>query len=519
MTTGVIIAIAVMAVIVFIFILSYLKAPPDKAFIVTGLRRRVYIGKAGIRLPFLERVDKLSLELIPIDVRTQEAIPTADFINIFVDAAVNIKVSPELRNPGEEKLGKLDLAAQHFLGRDIEDIKSMATEVLEGNMREIVGKMSLRDMVLDRQTFANLVRENAAPDLAAMGLDIVSFNVQNFKDPNGVIENMGIDNTSKIKKDAAIARATAEKEIAVAQADADRASNEAKIMSQQAIALRQNELDIKNAELKKVADTARADADAAYKIRLEAQRKTLEVATAEANLAKLQKETEVQTQQVELTAQTLDAEVKKRADAELYAKQKAAEADLFSRQKEAEAQRFAAEQEAAGIEAKGRAEATAIEAKALAEATGIEKKAEAMTKMGQAAVTEMVVNKLPEIFGAAMEPMSKVGSITMWGEAGGSKLIGDTMGSLSKISAAVKETLGIDLGVAASALFGGKLALSDVATGTDSKAETKADWRALAQADKDTSINKIVAAAHNDASADMPKGVSAKPGVRGTGKA
>mgnify|MGYP006873373631 CR=1 FL=1 len=48
-------------------------------------------------------------------------------------------------------------------------------------------------MVSDRQKFAELVKENAEPDLAAMGLDIVSFNVQNFVDENGVIENLGVD--------------------------------------------------------------------------------------------------------------------------------------------------------------------------------------------------------------------------------------------------------------------------------------------------------------------------------------
>lgn len=449
------------AVVVLLFLaFGYIKAPPDRAFIVTGLKRRVYIGRAGIRIPLLERLDKLSLELISIDVKTQEAIPTADFINIFVDAAVNVKVSPNTNIIEEFKCSQLDLAAQHFLGRRIEEIKCMAKEVLEGNMREIVGRMSLKDMVLDRQTFANLVRDNARPDLASMGLEIISFNVQNFKDNSGVIENMGIDNISKIKKDAAIAKASAEKEIAVAQATADREANEAKIASQQAVAMKQNELDIKSAELKKKADTAKAEADAAYQIQQETQRKTIEVAAAEANLAKLSKQTEVQVQQVQLTTQQLEADIKKKADAELYSQQKIAEAALYRQQKEAEAKRFVMEQEAAGIEAKGKAEASAIEAKAIAEAVGIEKKAEAMTKMGQAAVTEMIINKLPEVYGAAMEPLSKVGNITMWGESGGSKLIGDAMSSLSQINAAMKETLGFDLGALAGGLVGGKLGAS-----------------------------------------------------------
>ena len=118
--------------------------------------------------------------------------PTADYINIKVDAAVNVKISdtPDL----------LNLAAQNFLNRKVDYIASVAREVLEGNMREIVGKMELQEMVSDRQKFANLVKENAEPDLAAMGLDIVSFNVQNFVDDSAVIENLGVDNIVKIQK-------------------------------------------------------------------------------------------------------------------------------------------------------------------------------------------------------------------------------------------------------------------------------------------------------------------------------
>lgn len=169
------------------------------AYIISGVKKKskVVIGKASIRIPFFERLDKLNLRLIPIDVKTSNAVPTADYININVDATVNIKIS----NDPE----KLRLAAENFLNKNTEYIAGVAREVLEGNVREIVGKMKLEEMVSDRQKFANLVKENAEPDLAAMGLDIISFNVQNFVDGNEVIENLGIDNIVKIKKSAAIA--------------------------------------------------------------------------------------------------------------------------------------------------------------------------------------------------------------------------------------------------------------------------------------------------------------------------
>ena len=173
--------VAIVLVVVGLLVAGYVKASPDRAYIISGLRKepKVLIGKAGIKIPFLEKKDELNLQLIPIDVKTSSAVPTADYININVDAAVNVKVSSDNT--------RLQLAAQNFLNKPVDYIGSVAREVLEGNMREIVGKMNLEEMVSDRQKFAELVKENAEPDLAAMGLDIVSFNVQNFVDENGVI--------------------------------------------------------------------------------------------------------------------------------------------------------------------------------------------------------------------------------------------------------------------------------------------------------------------------------------------
>ena len=147
--------------------------------------------------------------------------PTADYININVDATVNIKIS----NDPE----KLRLAAENFLNKNTEYIAGVAREVLEGNVREIVGKMKLEEMVSDRQKFANLVKENAEPDLAAMGLDIISFNVQNFVDGNEVIENLGIDNIVKIKRVRRLPAPRVKRDIKVAQAAADKESNDAAV--------------------------------------------------------------------------------------------------------------------------------------------------------------------------------------------------------------------------------------------------------------------------------------------------
>lgn len=493
---------------------GYVKASPDKAYIISGLRKqpKVLIGKAGLKVPFFEKKDELNLQLIPIDVKTSSAVPTADYININVDAAVNVKVSSE-----EERL---KLAAENFLNKPTDYIGQVAREVLEGNMREIVGKMNLEEMVSDRQKFAELVKENAEPDLAAMGLDIVSFNVQNFVDENGVIENLGVDNIVKIQKNAAISRADSEKEIAkaravakkeandavvkseleianaqaealkakaIVKANADRESKEAQIAADTMIAQKENELAIKKAELQKDADTKQATADAAYNIQQENERKSVEIATADADLAKQEKAIVLKDKEIELTERSLDATIKKQADAEKYAKQqeadaklyetqkqseaklferqKNAEADKFEREKEAEAMKataeankYAMEQEAEGIRKKGEAEADAIKAKALAEAEGIEKKAEAMKQMGEAAVLEMYFKAMPEIAKNIAEPLAKVDKITMYGDGNSSKLMKDIMNTLNQVTDGMKESTGIDLSSILAGFTGAKIA-------------------------------------------------------------
>lgn len=460
LSATVLIPLIVIVLLIVLLCVGYVKAPPDMAYIISGVKKKskVVIGKASIRIPFFERLDKLNLRLIPIDVKTSNAVPTADYININVDATVNIKIS----NDPE----KLRLAAENFLNKNTEYIAGVAREVLEGNVREIVGKMKLEEMVSDRQKFANLVKENAEPDLAAMGLDIISFNVQNFVDGNEVIENLGIDNIVKIKKSAAIARAESERDIKVAQA-ADKESNDAAVAAQTEIAKKQNELAIKKSELQMEADTKKAMADAAYEIQKEEQRKTIEVTTANADIAKQEREIELKQKEVAVKEQSLEAEIKKQAEADKYAAQQRAEAELYQRQKDAEArqfeaqreaearkaqaeaERYAKEQEAAGIRAVGEAEASAIQAKGIAEAEAMEKKAEAYAKYNKAAVAEMMIKVLPDIAAKVAEPLGQIDKITIIGGGEGGNGVDQVAGNvpvvMAKVFESMKEATGIDL--------------------------------------------------------------------------
>ena len=451
-TIGIIIGVVFLIVVL---ASGYCKAPPDEAYIVSGMKKRILIGRAGIKIPFLERLDKLSLKLISVDVKTATSVPTADYINVRVDSVVNIKIS--------DKPEMIALAAQNFLNQDSKYICSVAREVLEGNVREIVGQMGLQDMVNDRKKFAEKVQENASPDLCAMGLEIVSFNVQNLTDEQGLIENLGIDNTTKIQKTAAITKAEAERDIQIAQAKASKESNDARVQAETEIAQRNNELAIRKAELKRQSDIKQAEADAAYDIQKQEQRKTIEVTSSMADIAKTEQDVVLNQKQADVMEQYLNAEVKKKADAEryrleqeaqaqLFQRSKQAEAELYEQQREAEAQKAKAEalkyaklQEAEGIRAVGEAEANAIRAKALAEAEGLNKKAEAMLKMQEAAVLQMYFEVLPQIAKAVAEPLANVESITMYGEGNNAKLIEDITKSTNQISSGMLDGIGIDL--------------------------------------------------------------------------
>ena len=454
------IAIPVILVIL-IFLMGYVKAPPDVAYIISGLRKhpKVLIGKAGIKIPFLERVDKLIVRQISIDIKSEGYIPTQDFIGVDVDAVAKVRVMTDPEG--------IQLAMKNFLNMTEDDFNRAIVDSLQGNMREIIGTITLKEICNDRKKFGDEVQSKAQTDMNALGIQIISCNIQRVTDENSLINSLGQDNMSKIQKDAAIAKAEAERDIAIAQAQAAKASNDAQVEADMHIAQKQNDLAIKQSELKVQEDTKRAEADAAYTIQQQEQQRSIETATVNAQIAKTEREAELKSK---------DAEVRAAADADRYRKEQEAQAALYQRQKDAEAvryeqeqaaeaakkaaeaARFAKEQEAAGIAAVGQAEAEAIRAKALAEAEGIDKKAEAMKKYGEAAVIEMIMNALPEIAKNVAEPLSKVDKITMYGEGNSAKLLSDIVNGTTQVTEGISAGMGLDLKSLLAGALGGKLA-------------------------------------------------------------
>ena len=502
-----VVAIVALVIVATIIVIKacWKVAGTNEVLIVSGLGQvRTKTGGGLFVIPLVQKVQCMTLENIQVDFTSRNEIPTKDAIHILVDAVANMAISTDET--------RQKIAASKFAGYTIEQIRATVIPVLEGNIREIISQTNFEDLIRgDKKAFSELVMENVTPNLADLGIDLTTFNIQNFSDKNGVIQDLGIENTEKIKKEAQVAAAKAKAEVAIAQAEADQMAADAEVKAMTEIAEKQNALKIRKAELQAKADTEQAKADAAKKIEAENQRKAQEIAQANANLARQEKEIELEEKRVAIKERSLEAEIKKTADAQkyaeqqnadakLYASQKAAEAELFERERQAEAKKIEIEKAAAAElakakadaeaqkalaeaiqaegeaiaaaeKAKGLAEAEAIKAKLQAEADGLREKAEAMKLYGDAAMADMqmqVIGKyfeqLPAIAQAVGEGYKGIDKMYMYGGDSG-KLAGNIIDTTTQISEGMAQGMGIDMKALLSSLFGAKIAVNSESNG------------------------------------------------------
>ena len=475
MNTLLFVGIGIIVVLVVLILAMYVKAPPAVAYILSGLCKepRVLIGTGGLKVPIIERLDKVFLGQTTVDIKTAMPVPTHDFIDVTVDAVCKVRVAPTPEG--------IRLAAKNFLNMTSEDIARQVEDSLEGNMREVIGAITLQGLVTDRDAFSDQIQQKAAKDMAKLGLEILSCNIQNITDQKGLIEGLGADNTYKIRKEAAITKANAEKDIQIAESEAKKAANDVRVKNETEIAERNNELAIKQADLKCVSDSKKAEADAAYEIQKQEQQRTVNEKTVDAKIAQTKREQVLAEEQVKVTENKLKAQINAQADAEKYQteidaqarkfkvttdaqaaleqQKREAEAKAYMAEQEAkavkakaDAAKYAALQEAEGIKAKGEAEAAATQAKLAAEAEGIRAKgdaeAEAMDKKAAAynksefakleMVLEMQKTVLPQVAENVAKPMSQIGDVTIYGTTGA-----EMNGVSQNVPAVMKQTFDI----------------------------------------------------------------------------
>lgn len=505
----------------------YVKAIPTEAVVITGAGHKepkFVTGRGVLVLPFIQRADRILMKIMKLDVKTpQTGVKTAEGVPLWIDSVVTVRVysnsstisSDELKDATPDELRakgqvisredyikqRQRAATSNFLGAKEHEFNDKVNDILQGNLREIVSEMTVMDVLTKRKDFAVRVMENAKPDLAKIGLEVVTFNIQDVQDAvdgcgkkHGVVEAIGTEREMEITRQAEIAKAQAARDINIARADAEREAAEKRAESETKISEAKTKQALRESELKAEADRAIADANAAGLIQQQRQEKTRREAEADVEIAAQEKEILKAEREAQVEQRRLDAEIRAKADAAKYNEQQKAEAKryadeqaaaaekrrreldaeakLFEIQREAAAKKIAAEAELAAaqmraqaVETEGKAKAAAIRAEALAVAEGIEKKAEAQAKMGDASKLEMMYNVLPQVATALASVLNGADNVTVYdgGSAASNLMSGMTQG-LNQFMHAMADGTGaeIDMTALAGAMAGSALAKNGI---------------------------------------------------------
>lgn len=420
-------AVGIMAVVL-VFESCWRKCPPDKLMIVSGAgKMRSVSGKGTFVIPLLQRVDTLSLGAVQVQLTTENDIPTQDAILIHACAVANFQIgqTPEL----------IETASKNYLNLDKEEMTRQVTEVMLGKMREVIGQMDLKELMRDRESFNAKVFGGSKDDLANLGLELRTFNVQDFSDSQGIIRSMGADQAAEIKKEAELAQIKAAEEVAI----------------------RQNQLDLKQADLKKQADKAKAEADMVKATVTAEKQRELYIAQQEAEIAAETKKVELAERQADVRERELNATVKKQAEADLYKRTKQAEAARIERQNQSDAELYSVQKDAEGIQARAKAEAEATRLKGESEgvaekahgegvAAGIKAQAEAYNGMDNPyLLANRYIDIMPKVAEQVAKPLTAVDSIKMYRSGNAQKLVKETTSIVDQVASGLKDSTGIDL--------------------------------------------------------------------------
>lgn len=409
-------AVGIMAVVL-VFESCWRKCPPDKLMIVSGAgKMRSVSGKGTFVIPLLQRVDTLSLGAVQVQLTTENDIPTQDAILIHACAVANFQIgqTPEL----------IETASKNYLNMDKEEMTRQVTEVMLGKMREVIGQMDLKELMRDRESFNAKVFGGSKDDLANLGLELRTFNVQDFSDSQGIIRSMGADQAAEIKKEAELAQIKAAEEVAI----------------------RQNQLDLKQADLKKQADKAKAEADMVKATVTAEKQRELYIAQQEAEIAAETKKVELAERQADVRERELNATVKKQAEAARIERQNQSDAELYSAQKDAEGIQARAKAEAEATRLKGESEGAAEKAHGEGVAAGIKAQAEAYNGMDNPyLLANRYIDIMPKVAEQVAKPLTAVDSIKMYGSGNAQKLVKETTSIVDQVASGLKDSTGIDL--------------------------------------------------------------------------
>ncbi|MBC9707483.1 MAG: flotillin family protein [Enterococcus sp.] len=455
------VAVLVLLMLLIVFVAKYQTAKPDEALIISGSylgsknvhtddsnnKIKIVRGGGAFVLPVFQRSNRISLLSSKLDVSTPE-VYTEQGVPVMCDGTSIIKIGSSVE--------EIATAAEQFLGKTKEELENEAREVLEGHLRSILGSMTVEEIYQNRDKFSQSVQEVASVDLAKMGLIIVSFTIKEVRDKNGYLDSLGKPRIAQVKRDADIAEAEAFKETRIKKAEAEKESQAAELQRQTEIAEALKEKELKLATYKQEQDIAKAKADQAYN--LESARAQQQVIEQEMQVKVIERQKQIELEEKEIIRREkqYDSEVKKRADADRYAKEQEAQAQKAREVAEAEAEQFRvealAQAEANQTRLAGQAEAEATLAKGKAEAEAKQKIADAFKEYGEAAVLSMVIEMLPQLMREAAQPLGNIEKISVvdtssgTGEnSGANRVTSYATNLLSSTQETLKETTGLDI--------------------------------------------------------------------------
>ena len=425
----------------------YRKAGPHEALIVYGWGgTHVVKGKGTVILPMIQNCLQLSLELMSFDVAPQQDLYTKQGVAVTVEAVAQIKVKSDPVS--------ILTSSEQFLTKTSQQREGLIRLVMEGHLRGIIGQLTVEEIVKQPEMVGDRMRNTCADDMSKMGLEVISFTIKEVRDKNQYITNMGRPDIARIKRDAdiataeadrdtAIKQAAATREAAIARAQADQERVAAETASQAKQAEAQRDLEIKKAAYLEMVKKQQAQADKAYEIQTNIMQQ--QVVAENVKVQQIEKQEQVKVQEAEILRheKELIATVLKGAEIE-----KARIETLAS----AERQRLMMEAEgrAQSIKQQGEAEAGIIFAKGEAEAKAMNVKAEAFQEYNQAAVIDKLLTGMPEIVRALATPLSQVDKITIvstgnGSSAGAHKITGDIAEMAAQVPALFEALSGMKM--------------------------------------------------------------------------
>lgn len=467
---------AIVAVVVFVILLlivlaasRFRKASPNEALIISGrgetiqdedgrpkkLGYRIVTGAGTVVWPVVERVDRISLETMTIDVGTPE-VYTSLGVPIIVEGVAQIKVRGD-------KLG-IGTAAEQFLSKHTDEMKDVVKQTLEGHLRAILGTMSVEEVYRNRESFAQKVQEVSATDLYSMGFQVISFTIKDVHDKQGYLEALGKPRIAQVKRDAQIAEAEANRDSQIKRAQADQLGKTGEIEAQSLVAESQRDYNIKVAQYNAVVNQQRAEADLAYDLQKYKTEQLVKAEEIRVNIIQKEQETLVQEREVARRERELVANIQKPAEAERFRMQTIAEAEQYRLKAEAAGQAEAARLVGQGqadaershglaqvdiTRARGMAEAEVIRVKGESEAEAMANKAQSWRDYNEAAIVQMFVERMPELARAIAEPLSKTERIILISNdgqsAGASRVTHDVTEIMSQLPAVMEALTGLKL--------------------------------------------------------------------------